>query len=50
MKKYEAEFKTKFEMESDGTETLEVMEDRAWDILTSGRDGLEWDLDVYEKE
>lgn len=41
-RKYQVEFSSTFQMEVDVTETVEVMEDRAWDMLNSGE--FEWDL------
>jgi len=43
--KCEVEYRTKFDMECDGTESLEILEDRAWDKFAHLEDeDFEWEL------
>lgn len=46
--KYNVEFRTMFDMETDGGESYELLEDLAWDKFNQlGREGeLEWDVDI----
>lgn len=46
-----AEFRTRFEMDSNGSESLEEIEQGAWDIFQRVQvDDMEWDLVVSKYE
>jgi hypothetical protein len=46
-----AEFRTRFEMDSNGSENLEEIEQGAWDLFQRVQiDDMEWDLVVSKYE
>lgn len=46
-----AEFRTRFEMDSNGSESLEEIEQGAWDLFQRVQvDDMEWDLVVSKYE
>jgi hypothetical protein len=50
--KHNVEFRTMFDMQTDGGESLDVLEDLAWDKFNQlGRDGeLEWEVDIHTEQ